>query len=172
MTNPLEIERKFLINEDFLPDINQYPQKQIMQGYISFEHEVRIRAVKQDGKTTYYTTKKGAGTLAREEDEIEITPEDFNHKLKRIDKKFLIRKTRYEIPIDNGLTAELDVFHNPQFKDYAGPNTGAHKTAEVEFSSHEAAQHFNIPNWFGKEVTNDKSFKNISLAKALIEKQR
>jgi len=173
VTNGTEIERKFLVNEALLPaDLSQYPQKQIMQGYLSFEPEVRIRAAKQDGVTKYYLTKKGEGTLAREEDEKAISAEEFNQKLARIGEDSFIRKTRYDIPIDNGLTAELDFFHNSNLKDYAGPHTGMHKTVEVEFLNQDDANNFIYPDWFGREVTNDKAYSNKNLAKALFQKQK
>ncbi|MGE5472848.1 MAG: adenylate cyclase [Ignavibacteriales bacterium] len=168
-----EIERKFLINEDLLPDLSQYEKKQIVQGYLSYEPEVRIRAAKQNGKSTYYLTKKGKGTLSRKENERKISACSFFNKLKRIDKESLIRKIRYEIPLGDGNTSELDFFQNPELKDYAGPNTGMHKTVEVEFSSIEASKSFNPPDWFGKEVTEIDKFKNNSISKFITaQKQR
>ncbi len=36
--------------------------------------------------------------------------------------------------------------------------------AEVEFDSEKKADEFVPPDWFGKEVTNEASYKNRSLA--------
>ena len=37
----MEIERKFLVKE--LPDLNIYPHKRIVQGYISTDPVIRVR---------------------------------------------------------------------------------------------------------------------------------
>lgn len=37
----LEIERKFLVNE--MPDLSQIASDEIVQGYLSFNPEIRIR---------------------------------------------------------------------------------------------------------------------------------
>lgn len=156
-----EIERKFLVNENKLPDnLENYPHKEIMQGYLSFEPEVRIRASKQDKKTKYYLTKKSDGAVVRDEEEKEISAEDFYDKLNRIGSDSLVRKTRYMIPLKDGLTAELDFYHNEELKTL--------KTVEIEFRDLNSAQEFQKPEWFGKDVTDDKSLKNKNLAKAIM----
>ena len=38
------------------------------------------------------------------------------------------------------------------------------RVAEVEFSSVEESRGFEIPDYFGPEVTDDKTYKNASLA--------
>lgn len=145
----MEIERKFMV-PDLPPDLSQYPASQIWQAYLSFVPEIRIR--KKDGR--YFLTEKGEGALARSEVEREISPSDFAARApERISNP--IEKTRYRIPLEGGLTAELDVF--------SGKLTGL-CLVEVEFSSHEAAEHFLPPRWFGNEVTYIKQFKNKNLS--------
>src|SRR6185437_14960944 len=65
-----------------------------------------------------------------------------------------LEKTRYTMK-ENGCQLELDV--------YQGSLTGL-VVAEVEFESAEESQRFSPPSWFGKEVTNDKHYKNSNLA--------
>lgn len=145
----MEIERKFLVKT--LPAaLSQYPASQIWQAYLSFVPEIRIR--KKDGR--YLLTEKGEGALARSEEEREISASDFAaRKAGRISNP--IEKTRYRIPLEGGLTAELDVF--------SGKLTGL-CLVEVEFSSYEAAEGFLPPGWFGDEVTYIKKFKNKNLS--------
>ena len=56
---------------------------------------------------------------------------------------------------ENGHQVELDV--------YRGLLEGL-VVAEVEFESAEENRRFSPPTWFGDEVTNDKHYKNSSLA--------
>jgi CYTH domain-containing protein len=65
-----------------------------------------------------------------------------------------VEKMRYKIPMD-GFIIELDI--------YCGALEGL-MTAEVEFLTQSDADSFSPPSWFDKEVTQDESFKNQSLA--------
>jgi len=170
-----EREMKFLV--DKVPEnLESYPNIQIMQGYLSFEPEKRIRASKQDGKTTYYLTEKGDGTIERTENEQEISGEKFNDYLSRIDATSLVRKTRYQIPLEESehpLTLELDMYKNPELNEFAGKGSGMLRTAEVEFHGEGEEARFRdllakkdgVLSCLGKDVTEDKSFKNKNLAK-------
>lgn len=144
----MEIGRKFLVTN--LPDLNNYAHKDIVQGYISFSPEIRIR--KANDK--YYLTTKSEGTIKREEHESEIELTTYLTLLK-IAKGRIIQKTRYFIPLPNSLTAELDIY----YEDLNGLFT-----VEVEFPTLQDAQNFSIPNWFSKEITEDKRYKNKNLA--------
>ena len=64
-------------------------------------------------------------------------------------------KTRYLVPLDGGLTAEVD--------DYEGALDGL-LTAEVEFPDEAAAHAFDAPAWLGEDVTGDKRYANRALA--------
>ena len=101
---PMEIERKYLIRR--LPEnLSQYQCKKIAQGYICTNPVVRIR--KSDDE--YYLTYKGKGLMAREEYNLPLTQEGYEHMLPKIDGR-LIEKSRYLIPLEGKLTAELDIF--------------------------------------------------------------
>ncbi|MBU2564127.1 class IV adenylate cyclase [Patescibacteria group bacterium] len=161
---PKEIERKFLINS--LPEnLEQYPKKEIIQGYIIITKdgtEVRLR---KKGEKYFETIKTGKGKT-RTESEIEITEEQFN-KLWPETKEKRVEKTRYEIPYkyknDKEANIELDLYH--------GDLNGL-LSAEVEFESEDSSVEFDPPEWFDKEVTYDKNYKNQNLALHGIPKEK
>lgn len=156
----LEIEKKYLVNDEkiSLPD---YPSKKIVQGYVYSDNysEIRIRSIEKDHNTKYYYTVKisGADPTQRTEIEFEIAKDEFNKLSQCIfQDSHLIEKERYLIPLNNNLTAELDIYHN---------ELEGLSTVEVEFSTIEEANSFVAPVWFGEDVTSDKSLKNKNLAK-------
>ena len=143
----MEIERKFLVNE--IPDLSDCESSKIVQGYISFSPEVRIR--KRDDK--YYLTKKGEGFIARTEDETELDPKEGEEYFKKVISN-LIEKTRYVIPLDS-YVAELDI--------YSGIFSGL-VIVEVEFETLEKAKEFVPPLWFGEDVSENIEYRNKILA--------
>lgn len=150
-----EIERKFTIT--ILPEnLDQYPHRNLKQGYVLVGQDgnLRIRQESTEGGNSIYyqTIKKGSG-LIRDEIEFTITPEHFNE-LWKITEGRTIEKTRYEIPVGDNLFADLDIY----------ASVPGLKTVEVEFNSIAEAEQFDIPPWFGLEVTNDKRYSNSSLA--------
>ena len=146
----IEIERKFLIKK--IPDnIEDYEYHIIEQGYLSREPVVRVR--KQD--TEYYMTYKGKGLLKREEYNLPLNESAYEHLLEKADGN-IISKKRYIIPLEGRKEkVELDVFE-PPFAPLV--------MAEVEFESLEASDAFVIPDWFEKEVTNDREYHNCNMA--------
>ena len=105
----MEIERKFLISKENLPaDLDAYPHHKLEQGYLSTAPVVRIR--KEDDN--YYLTYKSKGLMTREEYNLPLTKESYEHMRPKAD-GILISKTRYLIPEKDGLTIELDVFDAP-----------------------------------------------------------
>ena len=152
----MEIEKKFLIEslKDVPGDISDYKYHDLEQGYLSTEPVVRVR--KEDD--TYYLTYKGSGMLVREEYNLPLTKESYEHLVKKAD-GIVIKKRRYLIRLENGLTCELDVFHGK----YEGL-----LLAEVEFSSEEEANAFVPPSWFDTDVTYDSRYHNSNMSKAKI----
>ena len=142
-----EIERKFLVKE--IPDLNAYPYKCLEQGYLSVNPVVRVR--KEDD--TYYLTYKGKGFLEREEYNLPLNEDSYNHLVAKTDGK-IIRKKRYLIPYENH-TIELDIFEG---------ELAPLILAEVEFETVEEATSFVPPSWFGEDVTGNKNYTNASLA--------
>ena len=143
----MEIERKFLVKE--LPaDLESYTHHAIEQGYLCTDPTVRIR--KRGDK--YTLTYKGRGLMEREEYNLPLNEEAYLHLREKTD-GHLIKKVRYLIPLEDGLTAELDIFEYP--KDLV--------MAEVEFKSREQADAFKPPVWFGADVTDDRKYHNSNM---------
>lgn len=170
----MEIERKFLIKE--MPsDLDTYECLKMEQAYLCTEPVVRVRRENDE----YYMTYKGKGLLAREEANLPLTKEAFEHLAPKAD-GIVIKKSRYVIPIEEplfdlqalvvqGITPkqaalatkdlklkiELDVFECPS----------GLVMAEVEFPSIELARAFIKPDWFGEDVTNNKAYHNSNMSK-------
>lgn len=145
----MEIEKKYLIHK--LPnDLETYPRKKIQQAYLCTDPVVRIR--KQDEE--YILTYKGKGLMVREEYNLPLNQEAYEHLLQKAD-GIILTKTRYFLPLPQGLTIELDVFDAPY------ENL---RLAEVEFSSEEEANSFVPPEWFGEDVTFSKKYHNSVLS--------
>lgn len=144
----MEIEKKYLTKA--LPfDIEQYPKKEISQSYISLSPTIRIRRLGDK----YFLTVKGRGSVCRQEFELEISKYEYDGLLKKRCTGELL-KTRYFIPIEKGLTAEVDIYH--------GSLKGL-ITTEVEFKSVEEMESFVPPQWFGKDISLDNRYKNTWL---------
>ena len=150
----VEIERKFLVKKENLPgNLEQYPRKVIQQGYLCTDPVVRIR----QSNDSYYLTYKSKGLLAREEYNLPLTKEAYEHLKPKAD-GIVISKTRYVIPEKNGLSIELDIFDSP----YEGL-----LLAEVEFSSEEEAFAYEPPAWLGEDVTYSTKYHNSTLSKGV-----
>lgn len=145
----MEIERKFLVSK--IPDnLDNYHCRQIEQGYLSTNPVVRVRRDNDD----YYITYKGNGMMAREEYNLPLTKEAYEHLIKKADGN-IITKKRYEIPDKTGHTIELDIFE--------GVFEGT-VLAEVEFDSVEEANNYVPPELFIKDVTNDRNYHNSNMS--------
>ena len=144
----MEIERKFKIKS--LPDLDKYEYRVIEQGYLCTDPVMRVR--KENDK--FYMTYKGRGFLEREEYNLPLNKESYEHLVKKAD-GVIITKNRYLIPYGEH-TIELDVFK------------GAHEgliIAEVEFETKEKALAFQAPDWFAEDVTEDPSYTNSNLSR-------
>ena len=72
----MEIERKYLIEKEQLPkNLSDYPFHRIEQGYLCTSPVVRIR--RQDDE--YFLTYKSKGLMAREEYNLPLTQEAYEH---------------------------------------------------------------------------------------------
>ena len=133
----MEIERKYLVRA--LPaHLDSYPYHTIEQAYLCTEPVIRIR--RQDD--SYYLTYKSKGMLSREEYNLPLTKEAFDHLLPKADGT-IITKRRYVIPLENGLSAELDLFDG-SFQGMV--------LVEVEFPDEAASRAFTPPSWFAEEA--------------------
>ncbi len=145
----MEIERKYLI-EEVPENLDAYEFKQIEQGYLCTAPVVRIRRANED----YILTYKGSGLMVREEHNLALTKEGYEHLKTKVD-GILIEKKRYLIPLGGTLTIELDIFE--------GKLTGL-VLAEVEFENEDEANAFTPPEWFGEDVTFSSDYHNSTLS--------
>lgn len=145
----MEIERKYLIPK--LPsNYEAYPHTELEQGYLCTEPVVRIR---KSGES-YTLTYKGLGFMVREEYNLPLTKEAYEHLRPKAD-GILIHKIRYRIPYQETYTIELDVF-----LDVLAPLV----MAEVEFATEDEANRFVPPDWFGEDVTFSPEYHNSELS--------
>jgi adenylate cyclase len=134
-----------------LPDLSHYKRSRIKQGYIVVGDQIEVRVRKKGSKHTI-GIKQGSGEV-RKEVEISISKSKFES-LWPFTQKKRVFKTRYEIPF-HGLKIELDV--------YSGKLKGL-KTAEIEFKSSRRNRRLKLPEWIGKEVTEQRRYSNAHLA--------
>lgn len=154
----MEIERKWLFDSEKAPkNIEIMGEYFYDQAYLSIEPEVRIRKRQKVGEEneTYALCIKSKGSLERIEVQKELTKKEFCElmivgKLKEDDfiKKHFYRYKvgKYELTL-----GRVDSGKNTEFC-----------YGEIEFSSKDEARSFNAPDWFGKEVTDDKNLKMCS----------
>jgi adenylate cyclase len=149
-----EIERKFLVRDPAAAlSSGEHPSSTLEQGYIAIHSdgtEVRIRRARGSS----VLTMKSAGDLVRIEEEMPIDDAAFE-RLWPLTEGRRIEKVRHLVPGSSGHLIEVDVYDG----DLAGL-----VVAEVEFSSEDDARAFAAPEWFGREVTDDRRFKNQRLA--------
>lgn len=150
----MEIERKFLVKE--LPgNLEEYKCKIIEQGYLSRNPTIRIRKSNDDYILTYksrFGIEQDEKRTAKVENEVEVPLDEksYLHLKEKID-NHMIAKKRYLIPLNNELTAELDIFQE---------QLEGLMLVEVEFAEEESANSFCPPAWFGEDVSLDSHYTN------------
>ena len=158
---PTEIERKYLIS---MPNIKELIKNyavtkvNIIQTYLNSTSEDVERRIRQRGTvgeySYYYTEKRGLG-LSRVEVEKKINEKQYLDYMMEADTSLKqIRKERYCFIYKNNYI-ELDVY--PFWKDYA--------IVEVELSNESDKVELPMELNVIREVTEEKQFKNHSLAK-------
>ena len=153
----LEIEKKWVIDKDKIPyDLSKADCFDIVQTYINYLPEIRVRQITYKGDTWYMMALKrwvNSDALVREESDFYITKEEYENTVgKGLDNT--IYKKRYQFEVDD-LTYAVDIFE--------GELEGL-AYLEIEFESEELANSFETPDWIIKDVTNDRRFKNQQLA--------
>lgn len=153
----MEIEKKYKITR--LPDsLEQYPCIKIEQGYLCRGPIVRIRKANEAYILTYKSKtalrEDVYGAKISNEVELPLNKQAFAHLKEKTDGN-MIEKDRYRIPLEDGRTAELDLFH--------GYLEGL-QFVEVEFESPEQAEQFSPPEWFGEDVSLDYHYTNNYLS--------
>jgi len=153
------------------------PYKHIIQAYLQDNKkantmltEVRIRSV--NNCEFYYTEKSGSG-MVRKEIENRISENLFKKYLSNNVDGNIIEKRRYiyqflpTYKIDEKTTSISQVPLIAEIDIYEGALNGL-MVVEVEFSNVEDAKNFVPPEWFGKDITEDKRYKNKQLSKVNI----
>jgi CYTH domain-containing protein len=156
----MEIERKFLINNEFNIDTMKHfnctliRTTRITQYYLSILPEIRFRrSIRGEGWDSYRITFKSGYGLVRQEKEWKITKLEFENNIDRA-VGIQLEKMRYTYVDDNtGLIYEVDDYINFPLK-----------VIEIEFDTEEKALWFVPPEYFGVEVTYDEKYKNKNIA--------
>ena len=145
----LEIERKFLVIGDAWKN-HVTDQFQLKQGYLQStpERTVRIRTAE---KKAFLTIKGKTTGISRVEYEYAI-PFKEGLELLKLSENEPIEKIRH-IVVHHGITWEVDVFE--------GLNAGL-ILAEVELQTEH--QEISLPEWVGKEVSQDARYYNAALS--------
>jgi len=151
------LKEKWLVKEEDLPsDVKTYAGHRITQGYLNpaDEYLIRVRynqSTQHPDKKFWKLEIKSKGLLAREEWRYETTEENFweiYHKCSR-----QISKTRYYMALDT-YQLEIDFYDAYDFI-----------TIEIEFDSIKESEDFEVPSWFGEDVTYKPQYKNVNLSK-------
>jgi len=146
---PLEIERKFLVYHELLPEgMDGVP---IKQGYLHSDEDKSIR-VRIMGHKSYLTIKGRDIQGSRPEFEYEIPYDDGIHLYENFTNAGRINKIRFHLLIGHHLW-EVDKFLDD--------NQGLW-LAEVELNS--ADEEIVVPSWVKKEVTGNPRYLNSYLA--------
>lgn len=147
-----EIERKFLVSSEGWRALAT-KRTAIRQGYLSSNAKATVRVRSKDDKQAFLTLKGGARGISRAEYEYEIPIADARELLAMAE-PHVLEKHRHLVAF-GGLTWEVDEF--------GGRHEGL-VIAEVELASED--QRVDLPEWIGREVTDDDRYYNASLARA------
>lgn len=145
----IEIERKFLVNQDQWHDIEKPVGEFYRQGYLLTDPNKTIR-VRQTSDKGFLTIKGITVGASRAEFEYEIPFEEAKELLDQFAVSEL-SKIRYKIFFEEKLW-EVDEF--------LGENEGL-IVAEIELESEE--EKFSIPDWIDVEVTAEEKYYNSNL---------
>ena len=144
-----EIERKFLIlNDNWRKEADDGVH--MIQGYMGSNEKSSIR-IRVNGERANLNIKSKTIGIQRSEYDYDIPLDEAKEMLDALCDTPLIEKTRYHVMHD-GHEWEIDVF--------AGDNEGL-VVAELELSSPD--EEFSMPDWAGKDVSEDPRYYNICL---------
>jgi len=145
-----EIEKKFLVNRDKLPDLKD--GQCFVQAYLSLDPHIRIRIIDDSVTVTIKNLHEDKSIRDEWEFNNKMTKPEIDGLLKLAINK-PIEKIRYRVKVSDFIW-EIDV--------YQGNNKGL-VTAEVELK--DINQKINYPDWIIKdrEITNDPKYFNVSL---------
>ena len=144
-----EIERKFLVKE--VPDLTGKQPIRYERYYLE-NSDKKERRIQRKGDKFELEELIEDSNLTRQKTKKQITEQEFKG-LKKSASNAVIRDSSL---ISESPQMTLKVYHDK----YDGLIR-----AEVEFSSEEEAKSFEVPNWFGKEITNSPLGRDSRLLK-------
>ncbi len=158
-----EIERKFLVK--YIPEnliIDKIIDIEQMHIYKDVKSSIRIRKIDYlypDNKREYIYTLK---VHNKYDHELIVSKDEYEYQIKEEEYKILkeqrinsvIPKTRVFVSLDNGLEAEIDLYHG---------YLEGFMTLEIEFPSTDIASGYNVDDWIGEEI-GYKDYSNRMLA--------
>ncbi len=147
-----EIERKFLLKNQDWKNL-AFKQTPFAQGYLTpldsyAKSSVRIRI---EGDKANINIKSLEIGLSRDEYEYSVDLDDAKKMLATLAVGPVIEKVRYLVKFGQ---------HTWEIDEFSGDNAGL-VVAEVEMSDENES--IEMPDWVGREVTQEKRFYNISL---------
>ena len=141
----VEIERRFLVQVDKLPDLSEYESRIVEQAYFGADPWVRIR-VYSGSRSRALLTIKGKGVVQRPEVNCEIP----------------VEKAREAWPLAKHEIHKIRHYLGPwEIDEFTDKHTGLW-LAEIELESEGAK--FDRPEWLGDEVTEDIRYTNAYLS--------
>ncbi|MBC9813202.1 CYTH domain-containing protein [Crocinitomicaceae bacterium CZZ-1] len=151
----MEIERKFLVDQELWKQVDKGTGKHIQQGYFTSNEHFSVR-VRTKGERAFLTVKGTREGISRDEFEYEIPYADADFMLRHYTQPFL-EKTRYEVVIA-GKTWEIDEFHG---------KLSPLILAEIELESE--TEPIELPSWVTQEVSTDPDYFNSNIIKRLFD---
>ncbi len=158
---PIETERKFLIkfpDTALLCESKNCKIKKIEQTYLLAQNGItrRVRKIECNNKTEYiFTEKHRISSLSCFENEKNIAESEYKELLRSADSsRKTVFKTRYAFQYEKH-TVEIDIYDFWK------------NVAILEIELNDEKEIFEIPPFISviKEVTDDKRFKNVNLAR-------
>ena len=147
---PIEIERKFLLKNDSWRN-QVIKTSSIIQGYLANTDHCSIRIRLADDQASLNIKSMTIG-VTRSEFDYPVPMDEAKLLLKDLCPGPVIEKIRHYVDYA-GHTWEIDEF--------LGENSGL-VVAEIELQHQH--EEFSIPDWLGKEVSDDQRYYNICLA--------
>jgi len=144
-----QIERKFLIKK--LPDLIDWRKEEVEQWYLTDPNDyesIRVRRYLDDNRC-YVDIIHGSG-LKRDK---YSKKSNWRHFDGRMDEHPIIKKTRYKKKLDSGILMVVDIF-----------DSGLQLIEIESYDKEYAITNFDIPDWFGDEVTDNFMYSNAWIA--------
>jgi adenylate cyclase len=162
----LEIERKFLLKETVeglvqQGEIQVVSEQRIEQTYLALDvnQELRVRKITDvvTGELSFTHTFKQGNGLAREEIEYSITESIYEQVVNAFQ---AVPLTKNRVTAEwNGDIVEIDIYDQLKLT-----------VLEIEFESESEALAFEAPEWFGKDISDERQYSNKTVWRELQKK--